>query len=139
MKIDSYIDLFKVIFNEKEYQDVSYKDKKRHFFMINRRFAIKHPVQAVKLSMIRTNEIIALDTIHLFLKRYKGKMPQWTWTKGSGGKKVNIDVKYTIESKNFYIKENMISEKVFNQALDENPSEMQDILSRIDNMLKNMN
>jgi len=91
-------DLIKVIFENPEgYKEVSKLDKRKNFFMINRRFSIQHPMQANALNGLRISQEGAIDVWQRFMsKEYNGKTPYWMYTKGvkkaqeEKEKKINI-------------------------------------------------
>jgi hypothetical protein len=94
-------DLLNCIFKDPiEYAKVSKLDKKRNFFMIQRRLAIGHPLQAHVLNNLKINPDQAVDIWQRFIiKQYNGKMPGWMFIKGAKKnkeieeKKVNITFK----------------------------------------------
>lgn len=59
-EVKTYIDVMNSMFNN-TYETNDKKDKMRNYFTINRRFAIKHPEQAAKMSMIGINTEHAVD------------------------------------------------------------------------------
>jgi len=96
-------DLLNILFsNNNEYSNVSSADKKKHFFMINRRLCINFPLQAQFLQHVKMNEVAAVDFWHSFLIKQYNKTPYWMYTKG---------VKKTIEQKEKNtIKESLLRE-----------------------------
>jgi len=87
--------------------DVTKLDKRKHFFMINRRLAIAHPAQANVLNHLKINFEEAIDIWQLFLqKQYRGKIPGWIYTKGvkkvkdEQEQKLNIPTKDMVEFAN---------------------------------------
>lgn len=77
-------DIIKKIFEDPNgYKETSRLDKRKNFFMINRRFSIQHPMQANALNGSKINQEIAIDIWQRFMsKEYKGKTPFWVYTKG---------------------------------------------------------
>ena len=77
-------DLIKIIFNNpNKYNEISKLDKKKNFFMINRRFAINYPLQSQVFNRLGINESIAIDIWQNFLfHKYNGKSPGWLYIKG---------------------------------------------------------
>jgi len=94
-------DLLNVIFKDPdEYANVSKLDKKRNFFMIQRRLAIGHPLQAHVLNNIKINPEQAVDIWQRFMfRQYKGKLPGWMFIKGVKKVKKNEEKKVNITNK----------------------------------------
>ena len=94
-------DLIDCMFKDPEkYKEVTKFDKKKNFFMINRRLSIGHPVQAHLLNHIKISPEEAVDVWQRFLlKQYNKKLPSWMFLKGikkvkeAEEKKVNISNK----------------------------------------------
>lgn len=126
--------------NHAQFKKITDKEKQRNFFIINRRLAIKYPIQAFKLSFNGINPIHAINSWYSITKKlavkYKRK-PQWLWLKLSKIKKENA-FKITERAKEFYIKENQITERDFYLALKFSPTELQDYLKQIENYLKTL-
>lgn len=79
-------DLFKIIFTDKErLSKVSDITLKRNYFMVNRTFAIKFPLQAAYFSLTGINEAEVVREWQNFIiqKNMFGRVPQWVYTKGS--------------------------------------------------------
>lgn len=123
---------------EKQFAKLSDKDKQRNFFVVNRRLAIKYPLQAFKLSQNGVNPIYAIDSwymITLPIARKVKRIPKWIYLKlekGKAQKKLSIKE----EAKDYYIKLNQISEKDFEMALKFKPTEVRDYLKLIEKQLK---
>ena len=77
-------DIIKIIFTSKRVYDeeVTRGDKKKNFFMINRRFAINYPAQANALNHIRIEQDHAVDIWQSFLSKKYSKPPYWIYAKG---------------------------------------------------------
>jgi hypothetical protein len=123
-----------------QYKKVSDKEKQRNFFIVNRRLAIKYPVQACRLSFNGINPMYAVDCWYAITKKlavaHKRK-PQWLWLKLAKAKKEK-ELKITNRAKEFYMDANGISEKEFNLALKYEPIKMQDYLKQVENYLKQL-
>jgi len=91
-------ELIKIMFEDPEaYSKVTPGEKKKHFFMINRRMSIKFPAQAQVLQHIRIDEVSVVDSWQQFLRKQYNKTPYWMFTKGvkktQEKKEQKIDVK----------------------------------------------
>jgi hypothetical protein len=135
-EIKSPFEILNLFFSKTDnYKNVSNKDKKKHFFIINRRLSIGFPLISVNLSKMGINEIFALDVWYSYIRKKLKYKPQWMYLKTS--KKTSTKkVKYSKEAKEYYMKINEIGEKEFNYALKYNPKELTSFLKKIDNYLK---
>ncbi len=69
--------------NPIEYNSVTDGEKRKHFFMIQRRFSINFPMQANVLQHLKINQTAVIDFWQKFLRdMYKGYYPKWLYTKG---------------------------------------------------------
>jgi hypothetical protein len=97
-------ELTKLMFeNPQGYLQVTSGDKRKHFFMINRRMSINYPIQTNILQHIKINDIAVIDFWQNFLRKHYNKTPYWMFTKG---------IKKTSEEKekNLTIKDSTIKE-----------------------------
>ena len=79
----SPFDLIKIMIESpNEYSKVTSKDKKKNFFIINRRLSISFPFQAQALQHMRINDIAVIDFWQLFLSKQYNKVPYWLYIKG---------------------------------------------------------
>ena len=63
-------DFIKVIFiDPMAYDEVTPGEKRKNFFMVNRRFAIQHPMQANALNHIRIDQSAAVDIWQRFMQK----------------------------------------------------------------------
>lgn len=74
------------IFKSKErYNELSDEDKKKFFFIVNRKFARMYPKQAQFFNKKGIDESSALDIwYYFFVKKRIINIPQWYWFKLSG-------------------------------------------------------
>jgi len=95
----------KILFgNPSEYAKIPPGEKRKQFFMVNRRFAIQFPMQANALQHLKINQVGVVDFWQKFMQQqYKGRIPGWMYTKGIKKAK---EVK---EKKNYGISEELIS------------------------------
>jgi len=76
-------ELTKIMFESpQEYYKVTPGEKKKHFFMINRRMSIQFPLQAQVLQHIRINDVAVIDFWQNHLRKHYNKTPGWMYTKG---------------------------------------------------------
>jgi len=94
-------DLTKIMFEDPQaYTKITPGEKRKHFFMINRRMSIQFPLQAHVLQHIKINEEGVVDFWqHLLRKKYT-KTPYWMFTKGvkkaAEIKEKNVDIKRSV-------------------------------------------
>ena len=76
-------DFIRVIFtNPREYSSVTPGEKRKHYFMCNRRFSINFPMQANALQHLKINQSAVIDFWHQFLQKQYKNIPGWMYTKG---------------------------------------------------------
>jgi hypothetical protein len=114
-------DIIQIIFtNPSKYSLLSNLEKRKYFFILNRRFAIQHPMQANALQHIKVNQVAVIDFWQNFLKKqYKGYIPKWIYTKGVKKTQEIKEKKLTINNDliNEYCKHYMIDRKSILDAL----------------------
>lgn len=79
-------DVIKLIFTDKEgFDKFSNITLKKNYFMCNRIFSIKYPLQAVLFSTMNINEaeVIRMWRDFFISNKIFGKVPYWVYTKGS--------------------------------------------------------
>ena len=97
-------ELTDILFSKpQEYHKVTQGDKKKHFFMINRRMSINFPLQAQLLQHIRINDAAVIDFWQAFLSKQYSKTPGWMFVKGV--KKSNEEKEKTVNIKESALKE----------------------------------
>jgi hypothetical protein len=76
-------ELTKAIFESPAtYADATKGDKRKNYFMIQRRFCIMFPIQAQFLQHIRINQEGVVDWWQRFMRKQYTKTPFWMFTKG---------------------------------------------------------
>lgn len=76
-------DLIKTIFNDPvEYSKVPAGEKRKHFFMIQRRMAVNFPLQANILQQLKINQSAVVDFWQWFIRKQYKYAPSWIYTKG---------------------------------------------------------
>ena len=133
-------EISKIIFEDpNSYKELSKLDKTKNFFMLNRRFAINHPIQSQLFNNLNINQPIAIDIWQKFLYSNYKKQPYWLFIKGVKASKeikekkskisneiikkyseyYNIEIKNIKDAIHFYgnefIKELKTFEKIINQ------------------------
>jgi hypothetical protein len=73
----------KIIFtNPEEYKTITPGEKRKQYFMCNRRFAIQYPLQANALQHLKINQEAVVDWWQKFLRQKYKFVPGWMYTKG---------------------------------------------------------
>ncbi len=94
-----------------KYAEATKGDKRKNFFMIQRRMAINFPIQAQLLQHIRINMESAVDWWQRFLRKQYQKTPYWMYQQGvkknqeKEEKKVKISNETISEYCRFYQKD----------------------------------
>jgi hypothetical protein len=120
-------DLIKNIFESPErYKEASKIDKRKNFFMIQRRFAIAHPLQANALNSLKINQEAAIDVWQKFMRKKYEKTPGWMYIKGTKKAKEDNEKKIKISSSTIqeYAKLYGYQIKAVNDALKLYPEKM---------------
>ena len=102
-------DLTKAMFGDtNNYSEAAKGDKRKNFFMVQRRMAIQHPMQAHAFNGVNVNQEAAIDIWYRFLRKQYSKTPFWMYTKGvkkakeEKEKKINIPSAVVVEYAKFY-------------------------------------
>ncbi len=120
-------DLIKTIFEDPDgYKEASKIDKRKNFFMINRRFAIGHPMQANALNSLKINQEQAIDIWQRFMRKTYNKTPFWLYIKGVKKAKEEKEKKINISSATIeeYARRHNYDRKTVLEALNLFPKEM---------------
>jgi len=74
----------KILFeNPAEWANITPGEKRKQYFMVQRRFAIQFPMQANALQHLKVNQAGVMDFWQKFMWNiYKGRTPGWMYTKG---------------------------------------------------------
>lgn len=93
-------DLTKLIFsnNISQWQDVSYLDKKKHIFMMNRFASIAYPMQTNMLQHVKCDPIQVMNFWKDFMSKRHNKVPHWMYIKGKKQKEVIKEKKLNISN-----------------------------------------
>ena len=128
-------DFVKVMFSDpKKYSQLKNSDKARHFFMVQRFMAIKHPSTAHQLNRVGMNGWAVMDLWQMVASRFK-RVPGWIYTKT---KKAPSEKtwKPDPEAAKFWMERNGMGEREFKEAIRFNPDEMKKIISSIEKQIK---
>ena len=132
-------ELTKAMFGDtNNYSEATKGDKRKNFFMVQRRMAIQHPMQANALNGLKINQEEAMDVWYKFLRKKYNKTPFWMFTKGlkkakeAKEKKINIPTQI-VES---YAKRNKMDLKSVWEALNMFPEEMQKELKEFEKTMQ---
>jgi hypothetical protein len=93
------------------YGEVTKGEKRKNFFMIQRRMAINFPIQANLLQHVRVNMESTIDWWQRFLRKQYTKTPFWMFTQGvkktkeAEEKKANVSADLINQYCNFYGKD----------------------------------
>lgn len=127
-----------MIENPSEYSKISQGDKRKNYFIIQRRMAIKFPLQAQVLQHLKIDEISVVDFWQSFLRKQYNKTPYWMYTKG-------VKKSKEVKEKKTNIKESLIKEyaiknnfdiRTIKDALEFFPSEMKKELNKFSKYIK---
>lgn len=134
----SPFELIKIIIEEpKSYDNISSLEKKKNFFIINRRMAIKFPLQAHVLQHLKIDEVSVIDSWKIFLQKQYNKVPYWMYTKGIKKAQESKENKTNIKEsiiKEFATKNNFDIQSV-REALNLFPKEMTKELKQFEKII----
>jgi hypothetical protein len=120
-------DIIKKIFEDPEgYKEASKVEKRKNFFMINRRFAIGHPREANALNALKINQEGAIDVWQKFMRKKYEKTPGWIYLSGVKKAKEDSEKKINISSETVseYARRYSYDRKTILDALHLFPEEM---------------
>ena len=107
-------EFMKVLFeNPTEWNNITPGEKRKQYFMVQRRFAIQFPMQANALQHLKVNQAEVMNFWQKFMRNtYNGRTPGWMFTKGvKKAKKIK-------EKKNYGISEVLISTYAIKMKID---------------------
>ena len=128
-------DFVKVMFSDpKKYSQLKNSDKARHFFMIQRFMAIKHPTTAQQLNRVGMNGWAVMDLWQLVASRFS-RVPGWIYTKT---KKVASEKvwKPDPEVAKIWMDRNGVGERELNDAIRFYPDEMKKLFNSLEKQIK---
>ena len=113
-------EITKVIFEQpNRWVEVSNLDKKRYFFILNRRFSIAHPLQAQALQHLKIDPVEVMDFWFRFLSKKYDKTPFWMYIKGVKKQEEEKQKKISVskEAMKEYMRLNRLDSKTMEAAL----------------------
>jgi hypothetical protein len=132
-------ELTKAMFNSPgTYADATKGDKRKNFFMIQRRMAINFPIQAQLLQHIKINMEATIDWWQRYIRKQYTFTPKWMYiegvkkTKEKEEKKVKISAEAISEYCRFYQKD----PKQIKDAIKFYPEEMAKEMNDFTKMMK---
>jgi len=137
------MDLFKltkIMFEgSPQYKEVTKGEKRKNYFMINRRMVIQHPEQAQLLNHIKINQEQSVDVWQKFLSKKYGKTPHWMFTKGIKASKEALEKKTSIPDKLLveYAKYHKLDLRSVKDTLKMFPDKMKKDLKAYEKTMKN--
>ena len=132
-------EFIKIIFtNPLEYSSISSGEKRKYFFILNRRFAIQYPLQANVLQHLKINQNAVIDFWQTFLRKKYTFVPGWMYTKGVKKTQDIKEKKLTVSNELIreYCKYFKIDSKSVRDALEFFEKEMVTELKQFEIMLK---
>jgi hypothetical protein len=129
----------KVIFtNPNEYSSISLGEKRKQFFMCNRRFAIQFPLQANALQHLKINQAAVVDFWQRFLRKQYKHIPGWMYTKGIKKSQEVKEKKLTVSNDLIkeYCRVYKLDSKTIRDALEFYSNEMIKELKQFENIIK---
>ena len=134
-------DQMKLMFqNPKEFAKLTNYEKGKYFFMFNRFFAIKYPINANLLNKTKIPPGEAVQVWSDLLTKVYNRIPQWIWSGIKGVKNKKEETKKNkIEPETilFYAQKHQISTKEVEYALKTIGPEFEQELLKIQKLLKN--
>ena len=128
-------ELTKIMFEDPQsYKNVTPGEKRKHFFMINRRMSIQFPLQAQVLQHQKINEVGVIDFWQHFLRKQFTKTPYWMFTKGVKKAKETKEKKTNIKESvlNSYASKMGFDHKSVIEAAEVFPTELKKELQRFE-------
>jgi hypothetical protein len=118
----------KIIFESPgEYQEITPGEKRKWFFLLQRRFAIQFPMQANALQHLKINQAGVVDFWQHFMRKQYQKTPGWMYTKGIKKSKEEKEKKIKVSETliNQYAAKMEIDKKSIYDALEFYPEQIQ--------------
>lgn len=137
-------DIINMMFKDKDtFNSLSDIILRKHYFMINRIFAIKFPMQAVYFSLSHINEASVIRAWQGFIesKDMYGQVPRWIYTKGSKKSSENKEKKNKVPFKLIteYCKHYNVDIKDVSDALLFFEDDMNNELKRFESLINTKN
>ena len=129
----------KIIFERpSEWESVTNADKKKHYFMTQRRFSINFPLQANALQSLRINQVAVIDFWQQFMQKQYQRTPSWMYIKGIKKSKESKETKNKVSESliSEYAKKMQIDRKSVVDALEFYPKDIVKELKSFEKMIK---
>ena len=133
-----FFDIIKTIFtNPIDYSSITPGEKRKHYFLLNRRFAINFPMQANALQHLKINQSAVIDFWQNFLRKQYKFVPGWMYTKGVKKAQEVKEKKLNISNETIkeYCKYFQVDSKSVKDALQFYENDMINELKQFENML----
>lgn len=137
MELFDFINI--IVKSPSQYSNITPGEKRKHFFMSQRRFAINFPMQANALQHLKINQAAVMDFWQKYLQQtYKGYFPKWLYTKGVKKSKEIKEKKQNVSAELIkeYCKYMKVDPKSVYDALEFFPDKMIKELKDFENILK---
>jgi hypothetical protein len=129
-------DFVRVMFTKPaEYAKIKNVEKGKHFFMVNRFMAIKHPTTAQALNRVGQNGWAAVDLWQLVASRFQ-KVPGWIYTKTKRTTTSEKVWKPNPEVARIWMERNGIGERELKEAIQFNPEEMKKSFTALEKQIE---
>ena len=129
-------DFVRVMFTKPaEYAKIKNVEKGKHFFMINRFMAIKHPTTAQALNRVGQNGWAAVDLWQLVASRFQ-RVPGWIYTKTKRTTTSEKVWKPNPEVARIWMERNGIGERELKEAIQFNPEEMKKSFTALEKQIE---
>lgn len=140
MADNTLFDILNSIFTSKDVlSDYPAQTLKNNYFMINRRLAIKYPLQAQLFNNTKINQLDVIKFWNDFLS--KGGFPRWIYTPGAAKSKAAKDIKKKVTSKQIesFCNHYNINKRDVDTAMKFFPEEMVAEILEYNKMMDNIN
>ena len=129
-------DFVRVMFTKPaEYAKIKNVEKGKHFFMVNRFMAIKHPTTAQALNRVGQNGWAAVDLWQLVASRFQ-RVPGWIYTKTKRTTTSEKVWKPNPEVARIWMERNGIGERELKEAIQFNPEEMKKSFTALEKQIE---
>ena len=135
MDHNNLFDFIKIMFtNPKEYSTIRNTTKSKHFFLVQRFFAIKHPTAAQSLNRVGINPWAVVDLWQIVGSRFN-RVPGWIYTKT---KKVESEKvwKPNAEVAKIWMQRNGVGERELRESIRFYPEEMKKIFKSLEKQIQ---
>jgi len=129
-------DLVRIMFSDqKKYAKLSYHEKSKNFFMIQRFMSIKYPTTAQSLNRVGANPGAIIDLWQLVASRFS-KVPGWIYTKT---KKVSTTTekrwKPDPELATIWMQRNSVGPRELDECIKYRPEEMKKLFKSLEKQI----